>query len=99
MAGLNLSCKSQMLDTISRAIGDSVGDDIQQGGVCYPTVSQGRTRMQLRSPIRSCVIVNEKDLRPVEICELQVESGTRTDRERSMVFVPTPPTIDNAIIR
>jgi hypothetical protein len=89
-----------MLDTISRAIDDSVGDDIQQGGVCYPTVSQGRTRMQLRSPIRSCVIVNEKDLRPVrEICELQVEGGTRTDRERSMVFVPSFRQGDNARIR
>jgi hypothetical protein len=64
MAGLNFSCKSHMLHVISRALEGRDSDSIQKRGVCYPTVSLGRTRMLLGSPIRDCVIVNENDLRP-----------------------------------
>lgn len=67
MAGLNFSCKSQMLGTISDAIGDMhVEVDIQQGGVRYPTVSHRRTRTLLGSPIRCCAIADENSLRPVQ---------------------------------
>jgi hypothetical protein len=81
-----------MLHVISRAIED--GDVIiQQGGVCYPTVSHGRTKMLLGSPIRDCVIVNEIDLRPVHgVCEGRIRGFARARRDRSMVLSERLPT-------
>jgi hypothetical protein len=35
MAGLNFSCRSQILDGVNNAIGDCKVDSIQQGGIRY----------------------------------------------------------------
>lgn len=86
MAGLNFSCKSQMLDTISSALAEMhVPVDVQEGGVRYPIVSHRRTRKLLRSPIRCCAIVDENSLRPVPIiCDDGVMGAACISRERNM---------------
>jgi hypothetical protein len=95
MAGLNFSCKSQMLILISKAIDFEEESALQQGGVRYPTVSHGCTRMLSSSPIRLCAIADEKSLRLVyKVYEFDVEGAARRSRDHDMMFEQASP--DNA---
>jgi hypothetical protein len=79
-------------DLISKAINFEEESALQQGGVRYPTVSHGRTRMLPSSPIRLCAIADEKSLRLVyEVYEFDVEGAARRRRDLDMMFEQAAP--------